>query len=352
MRTGDLATPSPVLSGDAKGARGWDVLGQVPVPLRHRVRAGVEDLLRARALAGDPPLRVSLPLGQGGRGPFERLAWIRDLDAYPRLLVSSAGANTFNRRFHARHVETGAFEGAQPEGVAAPFVEAGLIDPKGWIGVYALAPYVLLIDHARLGPRPVPRRWADLMEPCYQGQVVFSGWRPEGTRKWRAFNTFLLLCFALDHGREGVARLVRNVPTLLHSTQMPRVAGTDASPGGIHVLPWAQASLCPRPATTSIVWPEDGALAYPLWLTRQRAHARRVAALTDHFHGPALARILDENLYPALCPGRAPRLPAGARLRWPGWEAVRHPASARDLRAACALFHEAAAGQGGPRPCA
>ncbi len=306
------------------GARGWDFLGTVPVPVRQPVRDGV-----AALLAEHGGLRACMPLGQGGHGPFQRLRLIRDLADYPGLLVSSEQGNAFNRAFHRRHVEGGAFSACQPQGAAAPFAEAGLIDPKGWIGVYAVAPFVLLADRARLGALPLPRRWADLLEPRYRGQVVFSGWRPPGPGPWRQLNLFLLLAMVLEFGLAGLERLLANVPTLLHSAQMPRLAGSESSVGGLYILPWSLADICPRRATTQVIWPEDGALAYPLWLTAQEARRERLDVLIRHFHGPALAALLNHNRYPALCPETPPALPPGARLKWPGWEAVRHPATAR-----------------------
>jgi len=330
--------------GDAaaqRGApRGWDLLGTVPVPLRHRVRDGIADLVARHRADGGPSLKCCFPMGQGGRTPFDRLRFIRALDDYPNMLVSSEHGNAFNRRFYRRHVAGGAFTGCQPQGVAPAFTEAGLVDPDGRIGVFAVAPFVLLIDHGRLNGLPAPRRWADLMEPVYRDQVVFSGWHRDGERRHRQINTFFLLCMAQEFGLEGLARLVRNVPALLHSAQMPRLAGTDASPGGIYVVPWSLAALCPRRAETAVVWPEDGALAYPLWLTVKTAQRKALDVLVRHFHGAELGHILNENRYPALCPDLAPALPAGARFKWPGWDFVRHPATATLIQAARRTFFD------------
>ncbi len=75
-------------------------LGTVPVPLRQRVRDGVADLVQEIGEADAPPLRCCFPMGQGGRGPFERLRYIRALADYPGMLVSAEHGNAFNRRFY------------------------------------------------------------------------------------------------------------------------------------------------------------------------------------------------------------------------------------------------------------
>lgn len=337
----DISRP-PQVFGDPASPRakatGWDVLGSVPVPLRHMVRDGVASLVADLRHHGGPALKCCFPMGQGGTTPFQRLRYVRDLDAYPDMLVSAEGANLFNRAFHRRFVEGGEFCAAQPSGVDEVFTRAGLVDPKGWIGVYAVAPFVLLVDQDRLGPLPVPRRWADLADPVYAGQVVFGGWRAPGERRYGAVNSFFLHCMAHELGLGGLARILANAPCLLHSAQMPRLAGTDAAPGGIMVAPLSLADMCPRRHRTQIVWPEDGALAYPLWLTVKRSRRQELAPLVEHFHGPDLAALLNANRYPALCPGQRPPMPAWAKLKWPGWDFVRDPESAAQAKAVRKLF--------------
>lgn len=320
--------------------RAWDFLGAVPVPLRHRIRDGVGDLATRIAGEGGPPLKCCFPMGQGGRGPISRLRLIRSVEDYPAMLVSDGYGSAFNRRFHESHVAGGAFVGSQPERVASVFADCGLIDPKGWIGVYAVAPFVFLIDHQKLNGFPAPRRWADLADTAYRGQVIFGGWRRGGERRWSEVNKFFLLSMAQEFGLDGLARILRNVPTLLHSAQMPRLAGADASPGGIYILPWSLADICPRRAHTEVIWPEDGALAYPLWLTAKVARGVRLDALIRYFHGAELGRYLGQNRYPALCPDLAPALPEGARLKWLGWDFLRHRSTAQLIKAACRMFHE------------
>lgn len=227
------------------------------------------------------------------------------------------------------------------------------MDPQGWIGVYAVAPFVMLVDRARLGARPVPKGWADLSEPEYRGEVSFGGWRRPGAARHSALNTFFLISMLRLLGSERLRQILANVPDLVHSAQMPRIAGTGASVAAIYVLPWSLADICPRRSRTQVVWPAEGALAYPLWTTLQAAHRRRIEVLADHLYGAQTARLLDRNRYPALAPHRAPALPEGARLLWPGWDYVRHRAAAADAKAVAAAFHGSRAPiDGGLRRCA
>ena len=334
--------PRPRAFGDPNAARaaarGWDFLGSCPAPLRMRMRDDLEDMLRGLRLRGGERLKCCMPMGHGGRTPFERLRYVRDLDDFPRLLVSSDHGNAFNRAFHAEYVERGAFTSLQPSGARKNFVKAGLIDPEGWIGVYAVAPFVLLVDRARLGTRPVPASWSDLADPVYRGEIALSGWRRPGEKTWRAYNQFFLLSLKRLLGEAALRGVLENLAGLTHSAQMPRLAGTANSLAGVYVLPWALADLCPRRDRTEVVWPREGALAYPLWLTAQVAHAGRVAPIADFLYGEKTVRWLDHNLYPSLAPGGAAKLPPGAGFFWPGWDFIRHRAAARELKQVCALF--------------
>jgi len=334
--------PPPRAFGEAHApratARGWDFLGSCPAPLRMRMRDELADLLRERQFKHAEKLKCCMPMGHGGRTPFERLRHIRDLDDFPKLLASSDHGNAFNRAFHARHVETGAFVAPQPAGFSAAFAEAGLIDPRGWIGVYAVAPFVMLVDRVRLGARPVPQSWADLADPVYRGEIALSGWRPDGAGQWRAFNQFFLIAAARLIGEHGLRGVLANLAGLTHSAQMPRLAGTAHSLAAIYILPWSLADLCPRRDRTIVVWPAEGALAFPLWMTAQTAHRDRLAPVADYFFAPETARWLDHNRYPSLAPG-ASGLPKGARLAWPGWDFLRHKSAAKEIKRITALFH-------------
>ncbi|WP_228125039.1 ABC transporter substrate-binding protein [Candidatus Methylospira mobilis] len=319
----------------------WDLLANVPVPLRHQVCDGIAGVVAQTESANGKAFKWHIPLGQGGVSPFDKLRFIHSLADYPNMLVSADHGSAFNRRFQERYLMKGAFSGAQPEGAATVFSDSGLIDPAGWIGVFAVAPFVMLIDHRRLGGLPTPCRWADLMEPVYRNQVVFSGWKREGDSRYSQFNKFFLLAMSKEFGLNGMSRIVANVPSLLHSAQMPRLAGTASSPGGIYVLPWAQADMCPRRGQTEVVWPEEGALAYPLWLTVKSSHRLSLDVLVRHFYGAELGGILNQNRYPSLCTGLPPSVPAGSKLNWLGWDFVRHPATAKLIQAVSRTFLDA-----------
>jgi ABC-type Fe3+ transport system substrate-binding protein len=240
------------------------------------MRDELADLLRERQFRHAEKLKCCMPMGHGGRTPFDRLRHIRDLDDFPRLLASSEHGNA--------------------------------------------------------------QSWGDLADPVYRGEIAMSGWRPDGARQWRSFNQFFLVAVTRLLGDDRLRGVLANLAGLTHSAQMPRLAGTANSLAAIYVLPWSLADLCPRRDRTQVVWPSEGALAFPLWMTAQTAHRDRLAPVADYFFAPATARWLDHNRYPSLAPG-ASSLPKGARLAWPGWDFLRHKSTAKEIKRIKALFH-------------
>ncbi len=222
--------------------------------------------------------------------------------------------------------------------MARVFAEAGLIDPKGWIGVFAVGAF-RPADRSSPPRRPSGAALLEgLLDPAYRGQVVFGGWRREGVQRYGQFNKFFLLSMARAFGPSGLTRLLANVPGLLHSAQMPGWRERILLPAVSYVLPWSLADICPRRAETQVICRRMARLAYPLWLTAKTADRRRLDPLIRHFHGAELADYLNDNRYPPLCPEVSPTLPRDATFQWLGWDYLRHPSTAKDIQTACRLF--------------
>jgi len=318
--------------------RGCDVVAGAPVPIRPWLADSLAEVIEAEP---ERALTSCLVRGQGGWSPLQELRRIRRLEEFPNLVISADYGNLFNRRFHQREViEGGAFRTAQPGPVPPAVAAAGLVDPLGVVALYALAPFVFLVDQRRLNGRRPPRTWAELLEPEWRGEIVVGGWKRPDQMRYHSFNKFLLLALHQEAGTAGVARFAANVAALVHSVEMPRLAGSGSSLGSVYVLPWSLADICPRRQVTEVIWPEDGALAYPLWLVAKAAAAERLAPVTRFLFGARLGRYLNHNRYPALSPLAPAGLPPGAPLKWPGWEVIRARATAAVVRRACTVFFD------------
>ncbi|MDV7214050.1 ABC transporter substrate-binding protein, partial [Azotobacter beijerinckii] len=229
---------------------------------------------------------------------------------------------------------------------------AGLADPLGAFRVFATIPFVWLIDRRRLKGRRPPRVWSDLLDPQWAGEIVFGGWRPNPQVPYQDYNAYLLLALYLEFGRSGLATFAGNVRHLQHNVRTATQAGSNSPDvGAIAVLPWLQAELCPRRERTSVVWPEDGALAMPIGYLLKPGQEERLAPLIDYLHGAPLGAVLARNCYPPTGAAHAQAFPPGARLKWPGWAFFRTHDFAAEQRRAAELFFAAGHAQGGLRLC-
>lgn len=173
-------------------------------------------------------------------------------------------------------------EAAYPTQRAASFMRAGLIG-AGPLVVYSVSPFVMLVDREALGTRPVPAHWDDLLDPVYRGQVVIS---PEAAPG----NVFVMSCYA-RHGEEGVGALLQNVAFTASASVMAMLPDHPRSvKASIYVTPWFFARISAMKDGLSMVWPEEGALSFPLWLALRHDASEGARAVADYFTGEPFAR--------------------------------------------------------------
>ncbi|THF62779.1 ABC transporter substrate-binding protein [Pseudothauera rhizosphaerae] len=324
----------------------------MPVPLRRPFKSGLDRALARHAAHGGGMLDCRLASGGQWDRPFDdlvRQARTGALDEVPAMLVT-----TFHHDIllpdlldHYRPAP----RGPQPE-LHPACTAAGLPDPEGVFRVFAVVPFVFLIDERRLRGRAAPRRWEDLLDPAWRDEIVFGGWRPDGESAYQDYNAYLLTALHREFGDAGLTAFAANVRHLQHNVRTASRAGSNsAEVGAVAILPWMQAELCPRRDRTRVLWPEDGALAMPIAGLVRHGADERVRPLMDYLLDDELGAVLARNCYPPATP-RLAGLPPGARFKWPGWDYVRGHDMAERSRAAAACFFDALYARTGLRTCA
>lgn len=336
--TNDPDAPRSRAPGQVLGA--LDVLGRVPVPLRRAFASGLDHTAAQHRALTAVHLRRLLLTGAEWYKPFDTLAQASVAREVPRMLITPLQQDVLDARI-LRHyaAEPSAPTREVPESIRA----ARVLDPSGLFHVFALVPFVCLVDERKLRGRPMPRSWSDLLQPWWTNEIVFGGFRPNNSVPYREYNGYLLDCVQHEFGDDGLLAFARNVRHLQHNVRTATLSGSNHPDiGAIAVLPWLQAELCPRRDRVRVVWPDDGALVMPIAYLLQADCRRRLAPVLDYLHGQELAAVWGRNRYPATGPGlRMAQLPAAARFKWPGWEFFRHPELARRSRRTAELFFHA-----------
>ncbi len=294
-----------------------DLLFYAPCPVKLAVKDALDALADALAdaHAGDgDALAVHIPMGCTSVDPYDPLHRETDPDHLPQIIASIGFGDFFRRGFVERFVDAGVFAAPQPEGVTPMHRAAGIVDPDGRYLVYGLTPYIFLIDRKRLGDLPVPRRWADLLDPIYAGQVNMCG---DGDDMADA----VLLSIHKDFGMQGIARFAANTRGLMHSSRMAKSGGAPQA-GGIYILPYFFAETTRQPDHMQTVWPEDGAAASPLYMLAKRTARPRLDRLIDFF-ATGFGQIESARWFLPLTGPLPQSLPPGAAIKWIGWDYIR-----------------------------
>lgn len=244
--------------------------------------------------------------GQPGEGPVWSREWEEGSD--PEVVLSLGYERVFGRSFLAR----GEYRAVEVGPLRDTFRQSGLADPCGRVTAFAGTPFVLLVDHRRLGPLPVPRRWEDLLEKDYAGEIMAPGGE-------LGISSVVLLHYASRHGLEAMRRFASQVRGCAHGSRVARSAREDAVPAALAIVPWIYAQ-CVRGVDVEVVWPEEGAIFSPMWMAAREDASQEALELADFFAGPGFGEEAGAFLCPWASREVSDILPEGARLAWCGWD--------------------------------
>jgi ABC-type Fe3+ transport system substrate-binding protein len=239
---------------------------------------------------------------------------VESAEELPDIIVSADFNVFYYHRFYHKFVATGDFVGYGKVLSTDAFTAAGLVDPLGQYFVFGVNPLVIVADLDRLGGRPLPESWDDLLDPKWANEITLRG-------SADFFCHAVLLPLHQRYGAEGLRRLAPNVRQGLHPSQM--VKGIDAGEGGaLYVMPEFFAHRVKNRERVAIVWPKEGALASPVTLQVKRSRVDELRPVLDWLTGPELAQALVGARFPVPHAGVEGEL-QDAPLKWLGWDYIR-----------------------------
>ena len=293
------------------------------LPVKHLFRDAYEAAMERHYNLRGERFVSFLPMGCGGGDPYEDIWQTQDINDLPDVICSIGFGSFYRSEFTARFLDEGYYESVQPLPVPEPFASAGIADPKRIYTVYAVSTYIILVDFKKLKDLPVPSKWGDLLNPVYRDNIIVGGHDD-------SINEVLLLNILKDYGDEGLEKLLPNIKDTWHASEMAKAAGSSMAKGAaIYVMPWFFAKSCPNTEHTAIIFPEDGALASPMYMLVKKSEKERLKPVIDFMTGDETAGIMSAAFYPSLHPNAKNNLPEGARLKWLGWDFIH----GRDMKA-------------------
>lgn len=309
----------PVLSQESPGLESLDgqrdltLLGLMPCGLKMPFSRAFADFMTRVELDGPIQFAVEGNLNQE-LSYYSYVHTIEDPDELPDIIVSSDFNVFFSHWFHDRFVAPGHFTGYGGFQPGVRFMEAGIPDPKGEYTILCVNPLVMVVNLDQLDNRPLPRTWADILDPVWEKSLTIRGGD-------QFFCHAVLLPVFQQFGPEGLRALAANVARGLHPSQM--VSRMDKnSDGAIYIMPEFFAQRVRHQERIKIIWPEDGALASPVTLQVKPGRIPELKPVLDYLTGHGLASTLAHARFPV--PHAGIQADVQTRpLRWLGWDYLR-----------------------------
>lgn len=294
------------------------VAGLLPCPVRlpllESFDAFIEDF------SGETGHKVSYKLEAASVGAdwiADNIRGIEDAGKLPDIFISAGFETFFDHRTIGRFKDQGVFKDICGKEVNRDFEGLDIRDPKGDYSIVAAVAAVFMVNHDVRGDLPIPRTWADLLEPEFAQQVAL----PVGD--FDLFNA-ILLAIHKEHGEEGVKKLGRSMLKSMHPSQMVKNAKrvTEAKPY-VTIMPYFFTKMARMVKGLEIIWPQDGAVVSPIFMLTKRSTLNKTRAIAEFLSGREVGEILaHKGLFPSLNPLVDNKLEGRYPWKWIGWDYI------------------------------
>jgi ABC-type Fe3+ transport system substrate-binding protein len=194
--------------------------------------------------------------------------------------------------------------------------EISLKDPSGDYSMLAVVPAVFLVNTQILGDRPIPKTWADLMDPMYEKSVSLP------VSDFDLFNA-ILIHIQKEFGDEGVKKLGRSLIQSMHPAQMVKSEkGKKRVKPAVSIMPYFFTKMALPGSVMQAVWPEDGAIISPIFMLTKEESKDQVSELASIMASKEMGELLShQGLFPSVHPEVDNNL-EGKSFKWVGWDYI------------------------------
>lgn len=315
------ASPPPEAPGlhDIDTNDRLSLLGLLPCGLKVPFGKAITDFFQTYLAEDNAPITYAVEGNVNQELSYYKFVdQVESLDELPDIIISSDFNAFFYRRFRQRFIDRGHFIDVSPPSLNTAFDGTGILDPLRQFTMLTVNPLIIVADLERVGTRPLPRCWADLLDPIWQHSITLRG-------NQQFFCHAVLLPFFKEHGAAAITALAHNVLRGQHPAEMVKEAGADRPDGAaLYVMPDFFAHKISRQERVCIIWPEDGGLISPVTMLVKKQRATELKAITDFFTGAELAKIFAGAWFPTPHPDVSNALPPNAKLKWLGWDYLRN----------------------------
>lgn len=191
----------------------------------------------------------------------------------------------------------------------------GLADPAACFRMITVVPAVFIVNHRALNGRSVPHSWAELLCGDFRESVAIP------VSDLDMHNALVITIYS-KYGEKGLSALKNCFAKNLHPAQMVKNIRNEAP--CISVAPYFFASMIAH-EQQELIWPEDGAIVSPVFLSVKHGSEQGIAAVLDYFLSDEVSAILSHNgKFPVTSPTAGHQLDENHPLLFAGWEILNH----------------------------
>ncbi len=313
------------------------ISGLLPCPVRLPLLEGFDRFIEQYTKDSGTTVSYKFEAASlGSEWMEEHIQKVTDAEQLPDIFVSAGFETFFDPAHIGRFKEQGLFADLTRGPINTSFDGLELKDPKGHYGLISVVPSAFMVNHDELGDLPVPRTWADILEPAFEQKVAL----PVGD--FDLFNAILLTIHKM-YGDDGVKKLGRCMLKSMHPAQMIKNAQRVAEEKPpVTIIPYFFSRMAGMVKSLEIVWPEDGAIISPIFMLAKKEKQTKLQPIADFLYSKEVGEILtNKGLFPALNPAVENQLPEQHPWQWVGWDYLYSHDIAAQIRYTVGLFEEA-----------
>ncbi len=217
---------------------------------------------------------------------------IKDERELPDIIMASDVNNFFHRPFVDRFINKNVFKTYESTAPNQYLEKVGFSDPNKNFTMFTANMLVIAVDKNRLGERPIPEKWEDLLNPDFENEIVMRG-------EDNFFCNAVMLPFYKEFGMDAIKILAKNIKSGMHPAEMVKLAGKDQPESGtFYIMPYFFTKRI-KNRNVEVVWPNDGAIASPVFLLAKESKIEENKKLLDFLLSKETGEMLNGRFFPS-----------------------------------------------------
>ncbi len=297
---------------------GWINIMSIPsCPIKVETTAAIKAFAENYNKSHDIKIHYPMADSENAKTYIEALEWVEDPARYPDIVLFCDFKSCFTpnfKRFQAAGLYTDVLKNRRPH----PFYEKfDYQDPKETYSMLGASFPVIVVDKSIDPDLPIPKSFKDLLDPIYEKKVSIHG------HGEFSCDMSVIMNIYQQYGKEAVLTFAKSIKELRHFSQVVKEAGKgkkDLPPIGI--IPEMFKNMIRNKDKVEIIWPEDGAPLFPLFMTVKKEKVERAKDLIDYLTGPEIGQFW-ANSYFAAFNGDVDNKPYDDKpVRFIGWDFI------------------------------